>query len=210
MSQIASACRVLMFLTFMSESFTQLWTNDRCKALQRHIPPESTVEVLFGGDHQSAPGFTRFGVSPGDFIYPVRVFQGQLFLLGRMTVGRVIPLAEYLTEHLHVSPELASRPSWEVEKQLAKEMPEQLHRVPFACVDEAALAEEATPLRFDIAFPGELLESIRFISKKSERPLKYVENGLLKRAVSLQGGLYRLSQPSAEQFARIIERLEKS
>ncbi len=190
----------------MSSSFTVLWTNDRCTRLQRLLPPNARLQALFGGPHQSAPRFTRFGVTPGDYVYPVRVFQGRLFVLGRMKVGQVIGLREYLTTHLGLSPAQAARSVWELEEWLWQERPREAHLLPYGCAEEVAVADECTMIRFDRALPGELLSTLRFGSKRGERGLKYVEDGLLKRTISLQGGVYRLSPESAVHFERTVDR----
>ncbi len=142
------------------------------------MAPGACLAVLFGGPHQSAPSFARFGVREGDFVYPVRVHKGVLFVIARMRVERIVPLGDYSFDPAGAA-----------------------DRIPFGCVDEVAIGTEGEPIRFDRRFPGERLEHLRFVSKHGDRGLKYVENGLLKRAVSLQGGVYRLAAESAAEFA---------
>jgi hypothetical protein len=88
----------------------------------------------------------------------------------------------------------------------SKEHPELEHRIPTGCVYEAVLAEEGTgtPIRFDVAVSPHVLERLRFCSRRGERRLKYVEDGLLKRAISLQGRVSRLSPESAVAFERLV------
>jgi len=170
----------------VADSFTVLWTSDHCNAIRRGVPRDARLDVLFGGPHQSAPSFVRYGVREGDLVYPVRVLKGELFLVSRMRVARIITVREYLLEHLGV------------------DYPNEPHRIPSRYVDEAVIGAEGEPIRFDRRFPGERLEHLRFVSKKSERGLKYIENGLLKRAISLQGGVYRLAPQSADEFAALF------
>jgi hypothetical protein len=84
----------------MNDSYTVLWTDDRCRWLKEHGATGQPLRVLFGGGHQSAPSFTRFGVRPGDFIYPVRVHRTILHVIARMRVREIIPVGDYLLHHL--------------------------------------------------------------------------------------------------------------
>jgi hypothetical protein len=51
-----------------------------------------------------------------------------------------------------------------------------------------------------------MLERIRYRSQRGERPIKHIEDGKLKRAASIHGGVYRLSPNSAREFQDLIVR----
>ena len=190
----------------MPDSYTVLWTNDRCDRLKKHGATGQPLRVLFGGSHLSAPSFTRFGVKAGDIIYPVGIRRCKLHIIACMKVGAIISVGDYLQDYLG---DMGIQPDdhlWDVEDYLLKEHPELEHRIPTGCVYEAALAEEGTgtPIRFDVAVSPHVLERLRFCSRRGERRLKYVEDGLLKRAISLQGRVSRLSPESAVAFERLV------
>jgi hypothetical protein len=188
----------------MNDSYTVLWTDDRCRWLKEHGATDQPLRVLFGGGHQSAPSFTRFGVRPGDFIYPVRVHRTILHVIARMRVREIIPVGDYLLHHLDCPDVDLTRHLYEVQADLNRLHPELEHRIPWGCVYEAALGEDGMPIRFDATVPPDVLERLRFRSRRGERALKYVEDGKLKRSVGLQGGVYRLSPESAVEFERLV------
>ena len=70
----------------------------------------------------------------------------------------------------------------------------------------AAVHVDATPIRFDAAIPAELLERLTWRNRRgATRVMKHVVEGRLKSAVSLQGGLYRLTDESATQLAELVD-----
>jgi hypothetical protein len=79
----------------------------------------------------------------------------------------------------------------------------ELHYLAPTCTEEVAVGEEGTSIRLDNAVPPDMLERLRFRSRRGERPLKHVENGRLKSIVSLQG-IYRLSEASAAEFETLV------
>jgi hypothetical protein len=81
--------------------------------------------------------------------------------------------------------------------------PEKLYLAP-TCTDEVAIGEEGTPVRLDVMIPPDVLERLRFRSRKKERGLKHVEAGRLKSAISLQGGIYRLTEQSAQEIQALL------
>ncbi|EEP70602.1 hypothetical protein MCAG_00929 [Micromonospora sp. ATCC 39149] len=65
---------------------------------------------------------------------------------------------------------------------------------------------EATPIRFDVAVPGDLLNALTWRNRRGEqRTLKYVVNGRLERSLSIQG-VYRLTDESAAQLGALLDR----
>jgi hypothetical protein len=68
----------------------------------------------------------------------------------------------------------------------------------------AAVHVDATPIRFDIAVPGAVLETLTWRNRRGvTRGLKYVVDGRLERAVSLHG-VYRLTAESADTLAALL------
>lgn len=84
--------------TAMPSSYISLWSADRYKLLSKYKQTGQPLEVLFGGPHSSMPSFGKYGVSPGDYIYPVRVHQGTMYILGCMRVKVVQPIEDYVLE----------------------------------------------------------------------------------------------------------------
>lgn len=84
-----------------------------------------------------------------------------------------------------------------------EDYPKLIHWRPLksGCTSEVVLGPPGSPLRFDRPLPGEHLEHLTFTSRRGERKLKYVEDGRLLRALSLQG-IYRLAPESADIIAR--------
>jgi hypothetical protein len=128
----------------MPDSYTVLWTNDSCRWLKKNGATGQPLRVLFGGSHQSAPSFTRFGVQAGDVIYPVGIRRCTLHIITRMKVGAIVSVEDYL--------------------------------------------------RKDLGDTG--------INPNDH--LWVVEDGLLKRAISLQGRVSPLSPESAAAFERLV------
>lgn len=63
---------------------------------------------------------------------------------------------------------------------------------------------DATPVRFDVAVPGELLAKLTWRNRRGDtRALRHVVDGRLERSTSLQG-LYRLTPESAAELAALV------
>ena len=188
----------------MSDAYTSFWSKERCRLMREHAQDGRTLTVLFGGEHQSEPGFRRFGVKNGDDIYPITVSAGVLYLLGRMRVRRLLSIEEYIAENPETFAgyesayaEALTFYNWQ------KAHPEYGYLAP-TCTSEAALGEEGTPLGLMVPVPSDVLEGLRFCSQRGERGVKHVIDGRLKSIVSIQGGTYRLSEASARQFEAVL------
>ncbi len=190
----------------MADSYTTLWSSERCRRIKQARQEGATLSLLFGGPHTSEPSFSRAGVKVGDYVYPIRVQDGILSIIGRMRVCAILPLEAYLTTYADLFADCTRKDSvaWadDMLDQYFKKHPEQ-HYLRHTCTDEVVLGEMGTPIRFDLAVPPELLTDIRFRSQRRERGIKYIENGKLKNALSLQG-IYRLAESSAEDFERLL------
>jgi hypothetical protein len=76
-----------------SSSLTVFWSNQRCDELISLKQEGKRLTHLFGGPHLSQPSFRRACVREGDLLYPVRVKDGILYVIGQMRVKRILTLA---------------------------------------------------------------------------------------------------------------------
>ncbi len=187
----------------MADSFTTLWSDDRCKLVTKYHLEGTFLGVLFGGPHTSEPSFRRAGVKAGDNIYPLRVKNGILYVIARMRVKEIISLEEYIERNpdLFASVERTRWPSVTFDNYLKLH-----HEIRFlapTCTDEVVLGDESTPIRMDAAVSPDLLERLRFRSQRGERGLKHIQNGRLKSVITLQG-IYRLSDSSAGDIGDLL------
>jgi hypothetical protein len=175
----------------VANSYTVLWTNDLCRELIRGGFTGQRPTVLFGGPHRSRPSFQRAGVVAGDRVFAVRAWRTALYPVCSMEVQRIV---DYDKAGLELADE---------------DYPKVIHWRPLksGCVSEVVLGPPGSPIRFDAPLPGEWLEHLSFSSRRGERKLKYVEEGRLLRALSLQG-IYRLAPESADVIARHLARGE--
>ena len=181
-------------------SYLIFWSSDRCESFRKHGQTGQPLTVLFGGPHQSMPRFRSFGVTEGDYLYLVRVTQGVLRIIGRMRVNQLIPIERYAAGN----PESGSDGSAaEISFHQWRQMHPEKRYLAWTCTSEAALGE-GTAIGLDIAVPGDVLEALRFRSPTGERPLKYVEDGKLKRSISLEGRVSRLTDDSAQMFEELM------
>jgi len=188
----------------MTDSFTTLWTNDRCQLLRQQNQEGKNLTILFGGPHTSEPSFRRAAVRVGDTIYPVRVKQGVLYILARMRVKQILALEDYIQLYPEVFSgcEISQWTSVTFENYLQLH-PEMRFLAP-TCTDEVVLGSEGTPIRLDQPVPADVVEALRFRSQRRERGIKHLQDGRIKNVISLQG-IYRLSEGSAEDFARLLD-----
>jgi hypothetical protein len=67
-----------------------------------------------------------------------------------------------------------------------------------------AVHVDATPVRLDVAIPGELLARLTWRNRRGRtRGLKHVVDGRLERSGSLQG-FYRLTPEAACELAEVV------
>jgi hypothetical protein len=185
----------------MAESYTTLWANDWISRLIKSRAIDRPWKFLFGGPHISQPSYTRAGVKVGDTIYPIRLHQGVIYILAQVKVKEIISYEEYLKTHLGlITGEEDDVEIYEKTERYRDQHRDHLHLIPRTCTDEAIVAEEECPLRFDLAIPPETLETLRCRSKKRERGIKHIAEGKLRHSISIWG-IYRLSEPSAQDLA---------
>jgi hypothetical protein len=189
----------------MSRAYTILWSQERCNWLREIGQEGHPLEVVFGGEHTSAPRFTDFGVEPGDCLIPVCLREGALYLVARLRVDRLISIPDYLHGFLGVRRATAQQWGWDLEDKLWARRVADRYRLPTGCVDEAAVGVGDVPIRFDRAVSPTLLARIRFENRRGEqRGLKHIVDGKLKSQMTLQGRVYRLSVQTARALNRVL------
>jgi hypothetical protein len=179
----------------MSNAYVCLWTKARCAWLRR-VRDSGPLFVLFGGPHISLPSMAH--VKVGDTVFPVWVTDGQLRVVARMQVGRLITLAEYASEYLR----LGSLPVGPVDPSFPQQHPELGHRAPFGCIDQVAIASEGTPFNFERSIAPEELPRLRFGPKPGkEKGLTGLQDGRLLSSLSFQGHVRRASEQTRKILA---------
>lgn len=187
----------------MPESYLVLWAQDRCRLVKKAGDTGKMLQVLYGGPHISAPSFRRYGVAPGDWVNVGAFKDGVLYIVARMRVTAILGVGEYFRKHLGMS-----RPKPSYDALLSGETPTAPtvfgHQSPPDCVTEAVIGEEATPIRFDVAVPVDVLTALRFRNKRNqERGLKVVD-GKLKGILGMQGHVMRFVPDSALAIEELV------
>ncbi|WP_211364349.1 hypothetical protein [Micromonospora palomenae] len=174
----------------MSTAFTTLWTHDVCRELRRHRVGDRPP-VAFSGVHQSLPSWTSVGV--GDDVFALHVNRCVVYLVSRLRV-----VDKQRRDCCGAAPTTWRDPSYpghDAWSMLGAN----------GC-GASPIHVEATPIRFDVAIPGDLLSALTWRNRRGEqRTLKYVVDGRLERPVSLQG-VYRLTDESANQLGALLDR----
>ncbi|MEW2179386.1 hypothetical protein AB0890_24020 [Streptomyces sp. NPDC005406] len=173
----------------MADAFTVLWTHDTCRALRKAGRVGERPPVAFSGVHSSLPAWT--GARAGDEVYAVHVNRCEVFVVSRM---RVIDVERGdCCGTAPASWEDPAHPGHDDWSMLGAD----------GC-GAAAVHVDATPVRFDAAIPGELLERLTWRNRRGRTcVLKYVVDGRLERSVSLQG-FYRLTPEAAHELAALV------
>ncbi|WP_234533200.1 hypothetical protein [Streptomyces shenzhenensis] len=105
------------------------------------------------------------------------MFRKQLWVLGSMEVGRLLDY-DTVGEHLAME-DYVRLIRWGLLKT--------------SCVSEVLVGPPGTPLDFGLPVPGDLLTRLTYRSRRSERQIKHVVDGELRRAASVHG-IYRLAR----------------
>ncbi|QLQ36553.1 hypothetical protein [Micromonospora robiginosa] len=174
----------------MSTAFTTLWTQDVCRELRRHRVGERP-SVAFSGVHQSLPSWTSVGV--GDDVFALHVNRCVVHLVTRLRV-----VDKQRRDCCGTAPTTWRDPSYPGHATWAM--------LGANGCGASPVHVEATPIRFDVTIPGDLLGALTWRNRHGEeRTLKYVVNGRLERSVSLQG-VYRLTDESAARLGALLDR----
>ncbi|MFF9035941.1 hypothetical protein ACF090_10755 [Streptomyces sp. NPDC014892] len=173
----------------MSDAFTVLWTHDTCRALRAAGREGERPPVAFSGVHSSLPAWS--GARPGDEVYALHVNRGEVLLVSRMRV----------VDRERRGCCGAAPATW---RDAGFPGHHDWAALGAGGCGAEAVHVDATPMRFDMAIPGELLGRLTWRNRRGQtRGLKYVVDGRLQRAVSLQG-FYRLTPESAEDLAEVV------
>lgn len=174
----------------MSDAFTVLWTHDTCRALRKAERMGGRPPVAFSGVHSSLPAWS--GACSGDEVYALHVNRGVVFVVSRM---RVIDMERHdccgTAPATWQDPAFPGHDDWSM--------------LGANGCGAAAVHVNATPIRFDMPIPGDLLAGLTWRNRRGQtRGLKHVADGRLERSISLQG-FYRLTSESAGELARVVD-----
>lgn len=176
-----------------------LWPADWCKRLLQ-VHDYGPLEAVYGGPHISVPSLGKVAI--GDFIYPVLIENGELFILGRMQVERITEADTYLKEQNITKP---YGEMWDtLAADLLKKRPDLGHRIPRTCIDNVATGS-GTGFRFDFSIPENVVDKLLFGPKfGQEKGLSKRKDGKLSH-IALQGHYRRLSVDSAAIVAELMQ-----
>ncbi|SDL36132.1 hypothetical protein [Nonomuraea jiangxiensis] len=174
----------------MSDAFTVLWTHDTCRALRTAGRVDERPPVAFSGVHSSLP--TWSSARAGDEVYALHVKAGIVHVVSRMRVldmeRRACCGAAPATWQ---DPAFPGHADWSM--------------LGAGGCGAKPVHVDATPVRFDVPIPGDLLARLTWRNRRGQtRALKYVVDGRLERAASLQG-FYRLTSDSAGDLAELVD-----
>jgi hypothetical protein len=173
----------------MSDAFTVLWTHDTCRALRSSGRVGERPPVAFSGIHSSLPAWS--GAQAGDEVYALHVNRCVVYVVSRM---RVIDTRR--GDCCGPAPATWRNPAYPGHEDWGM--------LGAGGCGATAVHVDATPVRFDIPVPGDVLARLAWRNRRGRtRGLKYVVDGRLERSVSLQG-FYRLTAESADELAQTV------
>ena len=143
-------------------------------------------QAIFGGEHTSQPTLGKIG--DGDTIYPISVNQGNLWLLGRMTISHVVDPNPWIEKMTGIDPKgIMWDTYWDAHKKTVT------HLIPITCVNAAALTDNGTPIGRWLV-PPDTVARLRLGPAGKEQPIKTNDGKVA--SVSLQGHFRRLTPSS--------------
>jgi len=164
-------------------SFTSLWKRKNFN-FARDFYNQAQPELL---DCIESGQFYRREVEIGDFIYAVSTNdRGELLLIGKMQVGKIVSSAEEVEDILGLNYEVYSG---EEENQHI----------------DYAIAEFGTPLQFDTIIPYATAKNLRFVTKKGLTSLTF-QPGTKK----LNGQTLRTMRVLSHESAAKLDKFLKS
>lgn len=153
----------------MPRYFTHYWKNSTWKNARRVSAPGEPLT------HVADNKFVERGVEPGDFIYVVTVMDGELYLLGRLEVGKICDFDEAVSA-------LGTEDLWEA--------------------SDHVIVSGSTPKHFDLVVPSDVTKRLEFVSGNSTTPLKFSSLGHLDRQTLR--GVRELTPGSAAELDRLL------
>lgn len=183
----------------MTESYVLLWSQDRIKWLKK-VKDHGPLEVIFGGPHISQPAIDR--LVEGDYVYPVSVSKGRLFVIAQLKVQAFADPDAYVRNRFGARDR---NQSWSGFRSVLPDQGAAIgHRAPWTCADLAACGI-GTEFVWDRAVSAKQLVELRFGPKPGrEQALKGINDGLLSSSLSLQGHLRRASCETAAILAEVL------
>ncbi|MEU3556076.1 hypothetical protein [Streptomyces fragilis] len=173
----------------MSDAFTVLWTHERCRALRKAGKVGERPPVAFSGAHTSLPAWSR--ARAGDEVYALHVDRRVVHVVTRMRV----------TDRERGA--CCGTPPTGWQDQAHPGHHDWWMLGADGCGSEPVHVD-ATPVRFDLPVPGDLLATLTWRNLKGRtRRLKHVTDGLLENSIGIQG-FYRLTPESAADLAALV------
>ncbi|MDP9439571.1 MAG: hypothetical protein M3P49_12660 [Actinomycetota bacterium] len=158
----------------MTRRFTHYWTNETWKRERRLQQAGRAGDRL---EHIASNQFAKRGVESGDGVYPVTVFDGALYLLGRLEVDKVCDVCE-AARHL---------------KKATTDLYE---------ADDHIIAAQSTYKHFDLGVPTGLAEQLTFVGGGVTKRLKFDLPGHLNRQTLR--GVRELHPQSAAELDKLL------
>ena len=161
------------------------------------------IEVVFGSAHTRMPSIKSAKI--GDVIYPVTLINNKMSVVARLPVENIEIAYDYLVR------ELGNQCGALVPDGLDRFMyyhtplnPHKHHQRPFNCCSEtAATSSQGSTIKLR-PIPSELIESLRFGSKKGkEIPLRLDKNGNVS-VVSVSSNARRMSEETQAIFESLF------
>jgi hypothetical protein len=169
----------------MSKAFTVLWTHETCRALRREGRVGERPPVAFSGVHTSRPKWSA--ARPGDQVFALHVKACVVYLVSGMRI--IDKQRRYccgLEPATYRDPAFPGHADWAM--------------LGARDCGAAPVHVAATPVRFDVPVPREMLERFTFRGRQGIRSLKHLTDGRLTSAVGLLG-FYRLTDETAADLA---------
>lgn len=162
----------------MTSHYTMLWPSYRCDHVKAAGQENTLLRMVEGGNN--APSTFHSKIKTGDWLYPLCIREGDLYLIGGMKIAAKITREAYLAQFPH-----DARLFWH------------------DCAHQVVTGINGAPIRFDRRVPASLLEHWRYQSGKEERALKHVDEGKITNFLSFHG-VYRLSDAFAPHLHRLL------
>ncbi len=156
----------------MPRYFTHYWRNE---TWERERELWETNPEGYPLNHAADNKFAERGVGAGDYVYPVTLARGELYLLGRMKVEKVCGFEE-------AAEELGTEDLWDA--------------------NDHVVSTEYTPKRFDLVVPPEVAGRLRFVSGDETKNLAFDSLGHLDRQTLR--GVRELDAASAAELDRLL------
>ena len=171
-------------------AFVVLWSNEWCEKLKK-VAKNDLLSVVYGGPHQSIPSLGKVNV--GDWIYPLRIKSGKLFLIGRMKVQEIRDAEAYLIE---IGIPRTKGELWDtLSGKYLTTHSHFGHRIPRNCVDDVAIGNEGTIINFEREIPLDIIKKLTFGPiAQQEKALPLKDNKVSH--INLQGHYRRLGEDS--------------